>query len=48
MYAFLQAFPLFTTMPVEFAPNVTKEYNETICKELNITVPEDYVAIKAE
>ena len=23
-----------TTMPVEFAPNVTKEYNETICKEL--------------
>ena len=37
-----------TTMPVEFAPNVTKEYNETICKELNITVPEDYVAIKAE
>lgn len=37
-----------TTMPIESAPNVTKEYNEAICKELNITVPDDYVAIKAE
>ena len=37
-----------TTMAIESAPNVTKEYNEAICKELNITVPDDYVAIKAE
>ena len=36
------------TMPVETAPNVTKEYNETICSELGIEVPDDYEAIVAE
>jgi putative ABC transport system substrate-binding protein len=34
-----------TTMPVKFAPNVTKKYNASICNELGITVPDDYVAI---
>ncbi len=35
-----------STMPVEYAPNFTKKYNKTICEELNITVPDDYVAIE--
>lgn len=36
-------------MPIEFAPNVTKKYDADRCAELNITVPDDYVAIeKAE
>ena len=37
-----------STMPVEYAPNFTKEYNAEICEELGITVPDDYVAIGAE
>lgn len=37
-----------STMEVEFAPEVTKMYNAEICKELGITVPEDYEAIEAE
>lgn len=36
-----------STMPVEFAPNVTKEYNAEICETLGVEVPEDYVAIPA-
>ena len=32
-------------MPIEYAPNFTKEYNKDICEELGITVPDDYVAI---
>lgn len=34
-----------STMPVQFAPQVVKEYNATICEQLGITVPDDYVAI---
>jgi putative ABC transport system substrate-binding protein len=34
-----------TTMPVEFAPQVTKEYNAEIAAALNVTIPEDYKAI---
>ena len=34
-----------STMEVRFAPTFTKEYNADICEALNITVPEDYVAI---
>lgn len=34
-----------STMPVRFAPNVTKKYNPAICEALSITVPADYVAI---
>lgn len=37
-----------TTMKIEYAPTVTKEYNAAICEQLNITVPDDYVAIAAE
>lgn len=34
------------TMPVEFAPEVTKKYNAANCKALELTMPEDYVAIE--
>lgn len=33
-------------MNVQFAPNVTKEYNAELCELLGIKVPEDYVAIQ--
>lgn len=36
-----------TTMDIEFAPEVTKMYNDEICKELGITVPDDYEMIEA-
>ena len=35
-----------TTMPIEYAPQVTKEYNAEMCEELGITPPEGYVAIE--
>ena len=34
------------TMNVQFAPNVTKEYNAELCELLGVKVPEDYVAIQ--
>jgi len=34
-----------STMPVEFAPNVTKKYNAANCEALGITPPEGYKAI---
>lgn len=34
-----------STMPIEYAPNVTKKYNPEICEDLGITPPEGYVAI---
>ena len=37
-----------STMDIEYAPNVTKEYNAAICSDLGNTVPDDYVAIDAE
>ena len=33
-------------MPIEYAPNFTKEYNPTNCEALDITIPDDYVAIE--
>ena len=36
------------TMEIQFAPKFTKEYNADIAKALNITIPTDYTAIKAE
>ena len=30
-----------STMDIEYAPNVTKEYNADICSDLGITVPDD-------
>lgn len=37
-----------TAMDIEYAPQVTKEYNADICEQLGVTIPEDYVAISAE
>ena len=34
-----------STMPVQYAPKVTKKYNASICEQLGITVPEGYEAI---
>ena len=34
------------TLPVAFAPNVTKEYNAELAEALGVTIPEDYVAIE--
>ena len=36
------------TMPVQFAPKFTKEYNADIAATLGITIPSDYTAIAAE
>ena len=33
------------TMQIRFAPQFTKIYNPTNCEALNITVPEDYIAL---
>lgn len=37
-----------SAMKIETAPNVTKMYNPTICEELGIEVPDEYVAIEQE
>ena len=37
-----------STMPIEFAPEVTKKYSAANCEALNLTMPEDYVPIAAE
>jgi putative ABC transport system substrate-binding protein len=37
-----------STMPVEYAPEVTKKYNAEICEALGIEIPDGYVAIGAE
>lgn len=37
-----------STMDIEFAPQVTKKYNQEICDELEITIPDDYEMIEAE
>ena len=34
-------------MPIEYAPNFTKKYNETTCTDLGITPPDGYQAISA-
>ncbi len=33
-------------MPIEYAPEFTKEYNKAICEELGIEVPDGYIAIE--
>ncbi|MBQ3109353.1 MAG: ABC transporter substrate-binding protein, partial [Clostridia bacterium] len=33
-------------MPIEYAPEFTKKYNEAICADLGITPPEGYIAIE--
>jgi len=34
-----------TAMPIEYAPVFKRLYNPEICKELGVTIPEEYVAI---
>jgi putative ABC transport system substrate-binding protein len=34
-----------STMPIQYAPEFTKEYNAAICADLGLTVPDGYVAI---
>lgn len=33
-------------MPIEYAPNFTKKFNQSICDELGITIPDGYEAIE--
>lgn len=35
-----------STMPIEYAPTFTKKYNAANCEALNVTIPDDYVAIE--
>ena len=35
-----------STMPVEYAPQVTKKYNAANCDALGVTVPDDYVVME--
>ncbi len=35
-----------STMPIQYAPSVTKEYNAANCTALGITIPEGYTAIE--
>ena len=35
-----------STMPVQYAPNVTKKYNADICSALGVEIPEGYEAIE--
>lgn len=35
-----------STMPVEYYTNPVKKYNKTICDELGVEIPEDYIAIE--
>lgn len=35
-----------SAMEIQFAPNVTKKFNADICSQLNISVPDGYVAIE--
>ncbi len=37
-----------SSMPIEFAPTVTKKYNPVNCEALAIAIPEDYEAIAME
>ncbi len=37
-----------STMPIEYAPQFTKEYNPELCEALGVSVPDDYVAIADE
>ena len=37
-----------STMPIQFAPSVTKQANMANCQKLNITLPSDYTALATE
>jgi len=35
-----------SSMPIQYYPDPVKKYNREICEQLNVTVPEDYIAIE--
>lgn len=35
-------------MPIEYASDFTKSYNESICKKLDIEIPDDYTVLETE
>ena len=37
-----------STMPIQFAPSVTKQANMANCQKLGITVPAEYTALATE
>ena len=37
-----------STMPVQYASSFTKKYNAEICKQLGMTIPEDYIPLETE
>ena len=37
-----------STMEIETAPNVTKLYNQSVCEQLGITVPDDYSPLSTD
>jgi len=37
-----------STMPIEYTDQLTKKYNEAICQELGIEVPEGYTVLEAD
>lgn len=37
-----------STMQIQYAPNVKKLYNESVCNQLGITIPEGYAALPLE
>ena len=37
-----------SSMPIQYASDFTKRYNEAICQELGLVMPEDYIALEAE
>ena len=47
-YEILEEGADISTMEVQYAPNVTKQYMADRCEKLGITVPDDYEAIEAE
>lgn len=47
-YEILEEGADISTMAVQYAPNVTKQYMADRCEKLGITVPDDYEAIEAE
>ena len=34
-----------STMPIEYAPQFVKKFNPAICETLNVTVPDDFIAV---
>ena len=37
-----------STMPIQYASSFTKKYNADICRQLGMTLPEDYTPLETE